>query len=86
LRVGIGNLVKNVRKHSSKHWFEQTIDDYLSVNKSENRTGTEFHPSSVGNCPRLIQFNLLGMVSEQIEPRVRRIFDHGHDMHRRYKK
>ncbi len=84
LRKGISQIR---RSFGSKHWFEQIIDDYLSIKKSEPlRIIEEFHPSSAGQCPRLIQFRMNGLVYEEVEPRVKRIFENGNFMQARYRK
>jgi len=71
---------------SSKHWFEQIIDSYLESKKGELRISSDFHPSSAGNCPRLIQLQMNGSVYEEVEPRIKRIFENGNFMQARYRK
>ena len=83
LKKGINSIRKRV---STKHWVEQIVDDFLMSLQKEHRIGDEFHPSSAGKCPRLIQFSMQGIFYDKIEPRVQRIFDVGHDMHARYKR
>ena len=71
---------------SSKHWFEDIIDSYLDARKGEARISEEFHPSGAGSCPRLIQLQMNGSVYEEVEPRIKRIFENGNFMQARYKK
>ena len=83
LKKGISNIRQSV---SNVHWVEQLINGFLDGRDEEIRVGREFHPSAAGQCPRLIQFSMLGMITRKFEPRVKRIFDAGHDMHNRYKR
>ncbi len=83
LKKGIAKIRNTA---SNKHWVEQIIDDFLDTRIEEDRSGREFHPSASGKCPRMIQFSMIGMVKEKFEPRIKRIFDNGHDMHNRYKR
>jgi CRISPR/Cas system-associated exonuclease Cas4 (RecB family) len=83
LKKGLANI-RNFA--SSKNWVEQLIDDFLDGRVEENRSGRDFHPSAAGKCPRLIQLSMMGLIQEYHEPRVKRIFDAGHDMHNRYKR
>ena len=71
---------------TSRHWFENIVDEYFDIKKGEARTTNEFHPSSAGSCPRLIQLQMNGYFYDEVEPRVRRIFDNGNYMQARYKK
>ena len=82
LKKGLNNILSSV---SSKHWAEQIIDISLIRQEKELRITDEFHASSAGNCPRLIQLRMNGIFREKIEPRVQRIFDVGTSMHRRYR-
>lgn len=82
LKKGLSQIRNSL---SSKHWFEQIIDEYLDIKKGEARMTDEFHPSSAGQCPRLIQFKMTGSLYEDVEPRVKRIFENGHYMQARYK-
>jgi CRISPR/Cas system-associated exonuclease Cas4 (RecB family) len=67
-----------------KPWLEEAIDDYFTHLPESYRTGTTFHPSSAGKCPRLIQLNMLGVFKKTTPPKSRRIFDTGNSMHNRY--
>ena len=83
LKKGLKSILASI---SSKHWVEQLVDEYLDSQAGERRVGTNFHASMAGGCPRLIQYNMNGLVYSEPEPRVRRIFDVGNDMHNRYKR
>lgn len=83
LKKGISQIRNSF---SSRHWFEQTIDEYLDLKKGVARISETFSPSAAGSCPRLIQFQMNGRVYEDIEPRIKRIFENGNFMQARYKK
>lgn len=83
LKKGISQIRQSF---TSKHWFESLIDDYLNIKTGEARVSETFSPSSAGQCPRLIQFRMNGQVYEEVEPRIKRIFENGNFMQARYRK
>ena len=83
LKKGLANIRQSV---SNKSYVEQIVDDYLNSRVEEDRSGRDFHPSASSSCPRIIELNMLGLIHENHESRIKRIFDTGHDMHNRYKR
>jgi hypothetical protein len=62
----------------------QAIDDYLQTRPRDKRDIHCFHPSSLHRGEDyLLNHYLHGDVIKAIEPRVLRIFDNGHGVHRR---
>jgi hypothetical protein len=62
----------------------EAIDKYLSERPRDKRDTRCFHPSSLHrSADYLFEHYLHGDVVKAIEPRVLRIFDNGHGVHRR---
>jgi hypothetical protein len=69
-----------------RYYLDQLLDEALIKSNDESRVGDYFHPSSIGQCLRFIQFSMNGMVSNVVDSTTQRIFDNGHDVHTRYKR
>jgi len=64
--------------------YSAAINNMLK-NKIQDRDFSFFHPSSFGNCPRYIYFEMSGVGSDDdITPEQIRIFDNGHAVHLRH--
>lgn len=62
----------------------QTVDDYLQTRPRDDRPKHCFHPSSLHlSAYELYHRYIEGDANRQFDSRVLRIFDNGHDVHRR---
>lgn len=81
LKKGISGILTSV---SNKNWVEQVVEEALEKSIKSPQITEFFHPSWSGDCPRLIQLNMFGLVKSTIDYKTQRIFDNGNSMHERY--
>ena len=69
-------------------WLVKSIDNALLENNDDRHSSEVFHPSSLGNpCDRYLYLHYHGLLPvKQIDPQLRRIFDHGNATEGRYRK
>jgi hypothetical protein len=68
----------------SKDWFQKILDEIFKQEKQEKKPFNRFFPSSAGQCPRSVQYNMMGLMPDDIDDQSRRRMDNGNYMHLRY--
>ncbi len=54
-----------IRRIKQSHWLEKDLDEFLEKSRNKDRFPSEyFHPSSIGECNREIQYNMMGIPTE----------------------
>jgi len=67
-----------------RNWFQKALDEVFEKKKKPVRQIDYFYASWAGECPRVIQYVMNGMVHDDIDPQSQRRMDNGNYMHDRY--
>lgn len=83
---------QNLLRQREEHWLLASIDEHLRKTDTGRPPDYHFHPSAVSGvhakaCLRYLTYSLYERPrGKSISAKLQRIFDNGHDMHRRYQR
>jgi len=68
----------------SRDWFQKELDNIFNSKKRPPKAIDYFYASWAGECPKWIQYNMKGMITDGVDAQGQRRMDNGNYMHSRY--
>jgi hypothetical protein len=81
MKSGLGNIMS---KLDDRDWFAKALDEIHVKGKKPRKQIDYFYASWAGDCIRAIQYNMNGLMPDDIDAQSQRRMDNGNYMHTRY--
>lgn len=81
MKNGLGQILAHL---DDRDWFQKAMDEVHKKGKKPRKQIDYFYASWAGDCVRAIQYNMNGLMPDDVDAQSQRRMDNGNYMHTRY--